>query len=258
MGPKHFVAEVGGEAEIIGRTWRKKFEEELCVVVCGGEESAGGTITGGIGTAGVSRAFWLAGGVVTESGAFRRAFTPLEGAVSHAEGAKEVTLHVIIEVGGADFEASFVFVALSAVDAAGEVGKDGLKIEVAFAGVEEFFAGVEVDFQWISRAAPILKSAGMGEDVAGGDAVETWIVFNEAPGDVFGKRCVERECAFVAELENGVGENGFADGGGFENGVFIDGIFCTRGAEAEAARPIKRAVANERERSAGDALFVHD
>ena len=52
--------------------------------------------------------------------------------------------------------------------------------------------------------------------MAGGDLVETWIVFDEAPGDVFGKRWVERECAFVAELEDGVGENGFADGCGFK------------------------------------------
>ena len=40
--------------------------------------------------------------------------------------------------------------------------------------------------------------------------------------------------------------------------MFIDGIFRAGGAEAEAARPVKRAVANERERSAGNAVFVHD
>src|SRR5215213_5858373 len=148
---------------------------------------------------------------MSKGGAVQQVFRPLIGAVEHAEWPKEVALHCAAKIAGADFETSFVFVALGAIDAAGEVCQDGLEVKVAFSGVKEFFAGIEVDLQRVSGGTPVLKSARMREDVAGGDLVEARIVFDETPGNVLGKRCVEGQCAVIDLLENGVSENGFAD-----------------------------------------------
>src|SRR5688572_11393089 len=93
----------------------------------------------------------------------------------HTKRCKEIGFHVRVEVGGTHVKIGLEATTLSWIHVTGEICHHGLQVEITFAGVHPFLAGIEVNLQRLVPGTYVLKTGRMRKDVASGNQIQSWV-----------------------------------------------------------------------------------
>ena len=170
----------------------------------------------------------------------------------HPEWDEEVRLHVRLEVGRANLDATFERLAILRIHMAGQMCYDGLQVAVAFAGIVPALAWREMNLQRVSLGSPVLESAGVREDVACRDQIQARITLEKSISGVLGEGRIEIEYALLARLHDDVGEDSFAHRRRLKDGVVIHWSLGCEVRHAKRSAPQQFSISHEGHRHSRD------